>query len=126
MKSTFATELFVKLFGVMPPRKGEKPGRDAPPKTEVMVPDRPADPGGKIIYHVTPRHKDDRWNIKKEGGSRPSAVCDTKDEAVQRARELAQNQGWSQVVVHNRDGKVANEYNYGDRPKPQHEEAGND
>lgn len=117
MPSPFATELFVKLFGVMPPRPGDKPA-NRPPKTEVMVPNRPAEPGGKIIYHVTPRRGDDRWNIKKEGGARPSAVCTNKDEAIARAREIAQNQGWSQVIVHNKDGKVANEFNYGDRPAP--------
>ena len=115
MKSTFATELFVKLFGVMPPTKGKKNQPQAP-KTEVMVPNRSAEPGGKVIYHVTPRRKDDRWNIKKEGASRPSAVCDTKQEAIERARELAQSQGWSQVVIHNKDGKIAQEFSYGERP----------
>ena len=117
MPSTFATELFVKLFGEMPPKPGaKKKQKQGTPKTEVLVPNRLAEPGGKVIYHVTPRRKDDRWNIRKEGGSRPSAVCDTKDEAVGRAREIAQNQPWSQVVIHNKNGKIAAEYSYGAAP----------
>ncbi|MCA8934817.1 MAG: DUF2188 domain-containing protein [Planctomycetes bacterium] len=122
MGSTFATELFVKLFGVMPPKPGSKTDGKGAPKTEVLVPNRPAEPGGKVIYHVTPRKKDDRWNIKKEGGARPSAVCENKDEAIDRAREIAKNLPWSQVVIHNKDGKISNEYNYGAAPgerKPQ-------
>jgi len=113
MASTFATELFVKLFGVMPPERSSKLAPPKAPKTEVLVPNRPAEPGGKVIYHVTPR-KDDRWNIRKEGGTRPSAVCTNKDEAIDRAREIAKNAGWSQVVVHNKDGKIAQEFNYGE------------
>lgn len=113
MPSTFATEMFVKLFGVMPPKPvGTAPKKPAP-KTEVLVPNRPAQPGDKVIYHVTPRKKDDRWNVRKEGGARPSAVCVTKEEAVDRAREIATNLPWSQVVIHNKDGKISNEYNYG-------------
>ena len=115
MPSTFATELFVKLFGVLPPDRKKDSAPTARPKTEVLVPNRAAEPGGKVIYHVTPR-KDDRWNIKKEGGSRPSAVCTNKDEAIERAREIAKNAGWTQVIVHNKDGKVAQEFNYGDMP----------
>lgn len=117
MPSTFATELFVKLFGVMPPSAAKQKISESP-KTEVMVPNRPAAPGSKVIYHVTPRNKDDRWNIKKEGGARPSAVCNNKDEAIARAREIAQNQGWSQVIVHNKDGKIAHEFNYGEKAAP--------
>ncbi|MCB9894646.1 MAG: DUF2188 domain-containing protein [Planctomycetes bacterium] len=113
MPSTFATELFVKLFGVLPSDRSPKPPASKAPKTEVLVPNRPAEPGGKVIYHVTPR-KDDRWNIRKEGGARPSAVCTNKDEAIERAREIAKNAGWSQIIVHNKDGKIAQEFNYGD------------
>ena len=113
MPSPHATELFVKLFGVMPaaPRSDVK---KESPKTEILVPNRLAERGDKVIFHVTPRSKDDGWAIRKEGGTRPSAVCPTKDEAIARAREIAQNAGWSQVVVHNMDGKIAQEFTYGE------------
>jgi hypothetical protein len=112
--STYATELFVKLFGLLPGDRKPEPAR-ATPKTEVLVPNKPAAPGGKVIYHVTPR-EDDRWNIRKEGGNRPSAVVDNKDSAVERAREIAKNLSWSQVVIHNKDGKIAQEFSYGGPP----------
>lgn len=116
MKSTFATELFVKLFGIMPPKKGDQISQRNGLRSEVMIPNRASKPGEKVIYHVVPRHKDERWNIQKEGGSRPSAVCDTKEEALNRAREIAHNQGWSQVIIHNRDGKIAHDFSYGSSP----------
>ncbi|MCB9933800.1 MAG: DUF2188 domain-containing protein [Planctomycetes bacterium] len=112
MASTFTTEMFVKLFGVMPAKPGPAPEPRKAPKTEVLVPNRAAQPGEKIIYHVTPRN-DQRWGIRKEGGSRPSAVCENKDEAVERAREIARNLPWSQVIIHNMDGKIAQEFSYG-------------
>jgi hypothetical protein len=112
MASTFTTEMFVKLFGVMPPKPVSQPEPAQSPKTEVLVPNRAALPGEKVIYHVTMR-RDGRWGIRKEGGERPSAVCDTKDEAVERAREIARNLPWSQLIVHNMDGKVAHDFNYG-------------
>lgn len=115
MKSTFATEMFVKLFGAMPkPRVPQR--KPEPPTSAIMVPDRPATAGGKVIYHVVPRRKDDRWNVKKEGAAKPSSVCDTKDQAIEAARGFAQNLTWSQVIIHNKDGKVAQEFSYGAPP----------
>jgi hypothetical protein len=109
--------MFVKLFGVLPPDRKPEPAKSSP-KTEVLVPNRPAEPGGKVIYHITPR-SDDRWNIRKEGGTRPSAVVDNKDAAIERAREIAKNQPWSQIIVHNKDGKIAQEFTYGGAPDPE-------
>lgn len=116
MKSTFATEMFVKLFGAMP-RPREPQHRPEPPTSAIMVPDRPAPSGGKVIYHVVPRRKDDGWNVKKEGANKPSSVCDTKDQAIEAARGFAQNLPWSQVVIHNKDGKIAQEFSYGTPPE---------
>jgi hypothetical protein len=39
------------------------------------------------IYHVTPS-PGGGWNIKKEGGQRSSGHFDTKDQAVDRGRDL--------------------------------------
>jgi hypothetical protein len=117
MKSTYATELFVKLFGTMPKKRVE-PQRTQPPESSVMIPKLPPEPGEKVIYHVAPRRKDNRWAVKKEGGAKPSAVCDTKEQAIEAARAFAQNLPWSQVVIHNRDGKIAQEFTYGEQPEP--------
>ncbi len=115
MKSTYATEQFVKLFGTLPAKRTHAAPKPAP-ESSTMVPPVSAAPGEKVIYHVVPRRKDARWNVKKEGGAKPSAVCDTKEQAIEAARGFAQNLPWSQVVVHKKDGKIANEFNYGTAP----------
>jgi hypothetical protein len=116
MKSTYATEQFVKLFGTLPSKRVDPAPKQAP-ESSTMIPPISAAPGEKVIYHVVPRRKDSRWNVKKEGGAKPSAVCDTKERAVEAARGFAQNLPWSQVIVHNKDGKIASEVNYGTAPE---------
>ncbi|MCC7510427.1 MAG: DUF2188 domain-containing protein [Planctomycetes bacterium] len=117
MKSTFATELFVKLFGELP-RKRVEPQPVQPPPSGIMVPNIVAAPGERVVYHVTPRRGDSRWNVKKEGGSKPSAVCDTKELAIEAARGFAHNLALAQVIIHNKDGKVSQEYSYGTPTEP--------
>ncbi len=121
MKSTYATEQFVKLFGTLPASRVEPAPRQAP-ESSTMIP-RMAARDGQVIYHVVPRRKDNRWSVKKAGGTKPSAVCDTKEQAVEAARGFAQSQPWSQVVVHNKDGKVAQQLNYGTPPEAPEREA---
>lgn len=117
MKSTFATEQFVKLFGTLPVER-EKPAPQQPPESSTMIPKLGSN-DGQVVYHVVPRRKDNRWNVKKEGGDKPSAVCDTKAQAVEAAKGFAQNLPWSKVVIHNKDGKVSQEFNYGEAPEPE-------
>ncbi len=68
-------------------------------------------------YHVTPRN-DGGWNIKEEKASRASSSHDTKEEAVDRARELAKGQNLGQVVIHRKDGTIQTEHTYGKDPYP--------
>ncbi len=68
-------------------------------------------------YHVT-RSSEGAWRVKAAGGEKASAVCDTKAEAVDRAKELAKNQALGQVVVHGRDNEIQAEYTYGKDPCP--------
>lgn len=63
-------------------------------------------------YHV--RAHDDGWAVQGTGAQRPSAVEAKKADAVQRAREIAQNQEPAKVIVHKQDGTVQDEFNYGD------------
>lgn len=64
------------------------------------------------VYHVTAT--DDGWKVQAEGAERAAVVKDTKEEALNAARELAKNQEPSQVVVHKMDGKIQNSFTYGD------------
>lgn len=71
---------------------------------------------GRRRYHVAKR--DDGWEVKAEGAKRASAVEGRKVEAVERARQIAQNQSPSQVVIHKMDGTIQTEHTYGDDPHP--------
>jgi hypothetical protein len=69
------------------------------------------------IYHVTPS-PGGGWNIKKEGGQRSSGHYDTKDQAVDRGRDLAKSSGLGQIKIHKQDGKFQTEHTYGKDPYP--------
>lgn len=53
--------------------------------------------------HVVPH--DGKWAIKKEHSQRASYVFDTKQDALDRAKEIARNQS-SYVVIHRKDGTI--------------------
>jgi len=62
------------------------------------------------VYHVATH--EDGWKVEAEGASRPTSVHGTKGEAVTAAKELAQHQAPSQVVVHKKDGKFQTEVTF--------------
>lgn len=62
------------------------------------------------VYHVTTH--EDGWKVEAEGAGGPISVHGTKDEAKAAARELAQAQVPSQVIIHKKDGKFQSEYTY--------------
>ena len=62
------------------------------------------------IYHVAPSRN--RWEIKAEGAQRATKLHDTKQQAVAEARELAQKQRPSQLVVHKRDGTIERQFTF--------------
>jgi hypothetical protein len=66
-------------------------------------------------HHVVP--SSGGWNIKKGGGERASGHFDTKQAAVDRAREISKNQK-SELVIHNRDGKISQSDSHGNDPNP--------
>ena len=69
------------------------------------------------VYHVT-HNPGGGWDVKKEDGERPSGHFDTKDEAIDRGRELAKSGGLGQLKIHKQDGKIQTEYTYGKDPYP--------
>ncbi len=56
-----------------------------------------ADP--KKVYHVNKRAEDSKWTIKFAGGEKVIKLCNTKEEAVAFAKQLADNQGGT-VLIH--------------------------
>ena len=48
----------------------------------------------------------DKWGVRGEGNDRLTSVHDTQQEAFERARDIARNQG-SEVLIQGEDGKSA-------------------
>ncbi len=63
-------------------------------------------------YSVRPQ-SDGKWRVEAEGASRASSLHEMKDDAVRKAKELAQNQEPSQVLVYKQDGAIQTEQTYG-------------
>ena len=66
--------------------------------------------------HVVPNAEGGLY-ILQSGGQRSSGHFDTKQEAVQRARTISQNQN-TELVVHNKDGRIAGKDSHGNDPYP--------
>ena len=63
---------------------------------------------------VSPKGED--WKVKVVGNDKASAICDTKAEAVQKAREIAQNQKL-ELIVQNLDGTIGWRNSHGNDPR---------
>lgn len=68
-----------------------------------------------INQHVMPLG--DKWQVKGEGNSRATLITNTQKEAIEKAREIAKNQK-SELVVHNKEGKIREKDSYGNDPYP--------
>lgn len=69
----------------------------------------------KRNQHVVPR--DDVWAVRGARARRDTEVFDRKQHAVDRAREIAQNQQ-TELVVHGQDGKIQYKDSHGRDPFP--------
>lgn len=65
--------------------------------------------------HVVPR--EGNWAVRGEGNKRVTSIHDTQGEAINAAREIAQNQH-SEVVIHRPDGRIRDKDSYGNDPCP--------
>ncbi|MGP4078250.1 DUF2188 domain-containing protein [Halobacillus sp. K22] len=59
--------------------------------------------------HVIPH--EDGWAVQAEDAKKPSNVYEDKDEAVSRAKEIAENKG-TQVIIHKKDGSIQEKTEY--------------
>ena len=69
----------------------------------------------KRNQHVV-RHPEG-WAVKPAGGDRASSVHKTQQEAIERGREVARNQG-TELFIHGRDGKIRARDSHGNDPYP--------
>jgi hypothetical protein len=69
----------------------------------------------KKNQHVVP-HGDD-WAVKGAGNSRTTSVHATQQEAINRGREIAQNQK-SELLIHGENGRIREKNSYGNDPYP--------
>ena len=54
--------------------------------------------------HVVPRG--DRWAVVKPGADRASALTDTQQAAIDRAREILSNDRGGELVIHRKDSRI--------------------
>ena len=69
----------------------------------------------RTVYHVVPDANS--WKVEREGSNATEILVDNKDNAVAQARDLAKAAPLGQVIVHGRDGRIQDEYTYGDDPR---------
>lgn len=69
----------------------------------------------KKNQHVVPHGNE--WAVKGEGNGKYTAITDTQSEAINVARDIAQNQG-TELFIHNRHGQIRERNTYGDDPYP--------
>ncbi len=65
--------------------------------------------------HVVPNGK--LWSVKGAGTNRATSTHGTQKKAIEKAREIAQNQR-TEVFIHNRQGQFRDRDSYGNDPCP--------
>jgi len=58
-----------------------------------------------------------KWGVHGEGNKRDTELFDTQKEAIDRARQIALNQG-TEVIVQRPDGRIRSKDSYGNDPCP--------
>ena len=69
----------------------------------------------KKNQHIVP-HGDD-WAVKGAGNSKATSVHPTQAEAINRGKEIAQNQK-SELLIHGQNGRIREKNSYGNDPYP--------
>jgi hypothetical protein len=70
----------------------------------------------RVVYHVVPNSSGEKWVVSQERAEFRREF-DTKDEAVDFAKERARKEELGQVKVHKKDGNMEYESTYGDDPR---------
>ena len=70
---------------------------------------------GSGTHHVVP-NPGGGWDVRRGGAERASGHFDTKQEAVDRGREISRNAS-TEFKIHNRDGRVSQSDSHGNDPR---------
>jgi hypothetical protein len=70
----------------------------------------------RVVYHVVPNSSAERWVVSQENAAFRREF-DTKEEAVEFAKERARAEELGQVKVHKKDGNMEYESTYGEDPR---------
>lgn len=65
--------------------------------------------------HVVP--SGNGWAVRRSGAEKATARFDTQKDAIDRAREIAKNQG-SELYIYGRDGRIRERNSFGKDPVP--------
>ena len=71
----------------------------------------------RVTYHVGHDKSAHDWKVEREGSQRVVTTSDTKEEAVDAAKQLGKAEPLGQVIVHRQDGSIETEHTYGDDPR---------
>ena len=74
-------------------------------------------PNDRTVYHVVPNSDATRWVVSIENDEGFCEEYETKEDALEAAKQRARGQEPSQVKVHTRDGNMEYENTYGDDPR---------
>lgn len=66
-------------------------------------------------HHVVP-NSGGGWDVQRGGGSRSSGHFDTKQDAVDRGREISRKAN-TELKIHNRDGRIGQSDSHGNDPR---------
>lgn len=58
------------------------------------------------------------WNVKTQGKTKAAANFEDKSDAINKAKDIAQNASKGQVIIQKKDGTIQTEYTYGKDPYP--------
>ena len=67
-------------------------------------------------HHVVPNHNGG-WDVKKGGSDKASNHFDKKTDAIDKGREISQNQG-TEFYIHGKDGKIQSKDSHGNDANP--------
>jgi len=60
-------------------------------------------------FHVVP--DDEGWAVKREGNDTPEYTTDSKDESIEKAKELAEETG-TIAYIHSESGEIEDQIDY--------------